>query len=591
MALFDKVSDITEFNWQRKVGRTDETNQDNLPANTTANKKLEDRLGEVDDQYEKFNGNKGLRTGNLGFDEPFIVKEVGDGYDSAKFDDGIFRGGLALNVVRAAEDVTRLAKWTLTSKGVLFNLKQFALQAQNPIGENRIFNPGGIFGSAIPGIHLPRHTNGTFLDFQDPPKYQTDKDGNNRKMPETDEDAGIFGAIGGALGIGGARKTNRLLQLYDSRMIKGEGSAGRNPVIGALGLGNQEFEDPKRVVDSTLGPYGGPLEEETNQFGFRNDTHDELRDFNGSAITDGRGQSNIPQGSLIDAIKNGYETQANAEVVGFQGQNDDETAQNAEDYNLGKGKVAYRGGLYSVGVSNQLQVPYGGKFDNIGFANTVNNKLPKDFIKFRIRDAVNGKWIVFPAHLGTITDTITPEWSTERYIGRPDSVHLYSGASRSVSFDFKVAAFSKQEIPIIQEKMNALVGLAYPTFKKILSGDDEERPVAPYVYLTIGDLFNNTPGYFNSITVTMEENSNWEIDEGLQIPHYFSVSVEFVHVGKYLPNTLGKHYDVPHLKDFGVGNGNNGVFGKNDPRDGTTSRPDMQKATDPKHWSKGVYTD
>ena len=104
MALFDKVSDITEFDWQRKIGRTDETNQDNLPANTTANKKLEDRLGEVDDQYEKFNGNKGLRTGNLGFDEPFIVKEVGDGYDSAKFDDGIFRGGLALNIVRAAED-------------------------------------------------------------------------------------------------------------------------------------------------------------------------------------------------------------------------------------------------------------------------------------------------------------------------------------------------------------------------------------------------------------------------------------------------------------------------------------------------------
>ena len=104
----------------------------------------------------------------------------------------------------------------------------------------------------------------------------------------------------------------------------------------------------------------------------------------------------------------------------------------------------------------------------------------------------------------------------------------------------------------------------------------------------MGDLFNNTPGYFNSITVTFEENSNWEIDEGLQIPHYFSVSVEFVHVGKYLPNTLGKHYDVPHLKDFGVGNGNYGVFGKNDPRNGTTSRPDMQKATNETHWSKGI---
>ena len=49
----------------------------------------------------------------------------------------------------------------------------------------------------------------------------------------------------------------------------------------------------------------------------------------------------------------------------------------------------------------------------------------KDFIKFRIRDAVNGKWLIFPAHLGTITDTVTPEYSTERYIGRPDAVHIY----------------------------------------------------------------------------------------------------------------------------------------------------------------------
>jgi hypothetical protein len=38
------------------------------------------------------------------------------------------------------------------------------------------------------------------------------------------------------------------------------------------------------------------------------------------------------------------------------------------------------------------------------------------------------------------------------------------------------------------------------------------------------------------------------------------VSVEFVHVGKYLPQTLGKHYEVPWLVDQGVGDGNRGTF-------------------------------
>ena len=56
----------------------------------------------------------------------------------------------------------------------------------------------------------------------------------------------------------------------------------------------------------------------------------------------------------------------------------------AETYNLGTGFVRAEGGLYSVGVSNQLQVPYGGKFAEIGFANTPTGKLPKDFVKFRI---------------------------------------------------------------------------------------------------------------------------------------------------------------------------------------------------------------
>ena len=117
--------------------------------------------------------------------------------------------------------------------------------------------------------------------------------------------------------------------------------------------------------------------------------------------------------------------------------------------------------------------------------------------------------------------------------------------------------------------MNYLMGLGYPTFKKMLEGDAEERPVAPYIYLTIGDTFNNTPGYFDSISIATEENGNWEIDEGFQIPLSFNVTVNFVYIGKYLPTALGKHYEVPWLKDNGAGFG---TF-NSDPRDGTTSSP------------------
>ena len=244
---------------------------------------------------------------------------------------------------------------------------------------------------------------------------------------------------------------------------------------------------------------------------------------------------------------------------------------------MGTGKIRVSGDtIYQKGLTNALQVPYGGKYGNLNFAaGTKDNKLPKDFIKFRIRDAVNGKWLIFPAHLGTITDTVSPEYSQERYIGRPDAVHVYTGTNRNVSFDFKVAAFTKQEIPIIQEKMNYLIGLGYPHYKNY-GGDGEMRPVAPYIYLTIGDLFNNTPGYFNSITCTIEETSTWELDDGFQVPQYWNVSVDFVYIGKYLPHSLSKHYEVPHLKDSGIKSDTFGTFGKNNPTDGSTKRPIMK---------------
>ena len=121
--------------------------------------------------------------------------------------------------------------------------------------------------------------------------------------------------------------------------------------------------------------------------------------------------------------------------------------------------------------------------------------------------------------------------------------------------------------------MNYLMGLGYPTFKSHIKGEDTQRMVTPYIYLTIGDLFNNTPGYFDNITITMEENATWEIDEGFQIPQFFNVSVNFVHIGKTLPTTIGKHYEVPHLTDVGVGKKQFGTFGKSDPKIKKNSKP------------------
>mgnify|MGYP003116152355 FL=1 len=121
MGLFEKFNaNLNNAPANKSTG--DRTNTDNLPANQVANKPLKDQ--DIDGQYDFRGGMKSALRGdnNLGFDQPFIVRDIGDSYPSVR--DGIFRGGLPLQIVRAAEDVTRMSKFLLTPNGVLWGLKQ-----------------------------------------------------------------------------------------------------------------------------------------------------------------------------------------------------------------------------------------------------------------------------------------------------------------------------------------------------------------------------------------------------------------------------------------------------------------------------------
>ena len=210
-----------------------------------------------------------------------------------------------------------------------------------------------------------------------------------------------------------------------------------------------------------------------------------------------------------------------------------------------------------------LQVKYGPE-DGSGFGDLSkfegqvgNESLPKDFIKFRIRDAVNGKWIIFPALVTGITDNSSATYSKTNYIGRPDAVHVYQNRTRSISFNLKALATNRTELPIMWKKVDALKGLTQPSFKPFFfstaagknqqetktTAEEFTRPTAPYVYLTIGDMFINTPGYFESVNVTIPESTSWETLNNEQFPHMCDIACTFTYIGRDLPTTLSPNYD------------------------------------------------
>ena len=208
-----------------------------------------------------------------------------------------------------------------------------------------------------------------------------------------------------------------------------------------------------------------------------------------------------------------------------------------------------KGGTKSSNVNKTNMIAYG------DYNNEDDLQKQEGLIPFRFKDVLNNKILSFDAILSGITDTIAPEYSSERYIGRPESVYVYQGVGRSVSFTFDVYPATRQELPVIWEKLNYLVGLCYPNWVDSpyagvqVEGIKPITMVSPICELTIGDMYNNTPGYLSSLTMTVQDGTTWEYEENLKLPHYIQVSVEFVYIGKYLPNAKGKHFELNWLSD------------------------------------------
>jgi len=167
-----------------------------------------------------------------------------------------------------------------------------------------------------------------------------------------------------------------------------------------------------------------------------------------------------------------------------------------------------------------------------------------DFIPFKFYDVNNDKSIVFRALLSGITDTFTPEYSSERYIGRPDNVYVYTGTNREISFTFDIMPKSDEELLVLWEKMNALAGLTYPTYENATGGG--AGMVAPFCKLTLGQMYDNTSGYISGLTYTVMDNSTWETTFA-KLPKYIQASVTFVYIGDRIPDTEQKFYEGPWI--------------------------------------------
>lgn len=153
--------------------------------------------------------------------------------------------------------------------------------------------------------------------------------------------------------------------------------------------------------------------------------------------------------------------------------------------------------------------------------------------------------IVFRATIGSISDQFQPSWTPVQLIGRADPNYHYSGYSRDISLDFTVYATDRDEMKPIWRKLNALAGYTAPDYSGTGIGFK-----APWMRVTIGDLFYQVPVVISSLSYTLgDTESPWEINiEGdpdmMEAPMKVQVSISFHLIGDWLPQKDGQFYSL-----------------------------------------------
>ena len=201
--------------------------------------------------------------------------------------------------------------------------------------------------------------------------------------------------------------------------------------------------------------------------------------------------------------------------------------------------------LYKDQINNLDLVYHKGSLEN----NTLNGSpFPKDYIKFRIEAVdtdrpASSMTMVFRAFLESMNDDFKSTWNEYNYNGRSEPFFTFASFNRSISFGFKIAAFSREEMRPLYRKLNYLVSNTAGDYK-------QTRLRGNFMRLTIGDYFSRLPGFFTSIGLSWNKDYAWEVantpdDTDMnELPHVLDVSCQYQPIHDFTPR---KGHEAPFI--------------------------------------------
>ena len=105
--------------------------------------------------------------------------------------------------------------------------------------------------------------------------------------------------------------------------------------------------------------------------------------------------------------------------------------------------------------------------------------------------------------ISNLKESVNAQMNEKTYIGRPERFVTYEIAKRTVAFSLTLIAMHPDELMATHARLNYLIGALFPV--NAIQGLMQP----PIAFLTIGDLFKNQPGYFQSLNIDYP--FGWEV--------------------------------------------------------------------------------
>lgn len=196
--------------------------------------------------------------------------------------------------------------------------------------------------------------------------------------------------------------------------------------------------------------------------------------------------------------------------------------------------------------------------------NTGNNL---QFIQIKVEGKPNH--LLFPATVTDIQDNMTPEWNSFKYVGSPFNNYRYTGVERKIGFDFRVYWLDNTQQYVMQDKLNLLRNLVYPSTDLVTiplnNGEYSPLVFTPNtIELTIGNLYKNIKGFVSNLSITVPQDAPWATSN----PNFLKNNINIVY-----PTFVDVSFEMTIIENHKIKSDNTITYQFDDSRDTLDTKP------------------